>query len=107
MEFWQIIVTVAGMVTGISGMIVGIVGATRNRRMDDRAGAAEMADLKACSSLTNVRLEEVLLKIDRLQESYRDVSVDIEGLKSTCSAQRRAHDELVQRVHALEQKVSG
>lgn len=103
---WQTIVTICGMATGISGMVVGIVGLTRNHRMDDRANAAEMAELKACTNLTNVRVEEVLLKMDRLQESYRDVSVDVEGLKSTCAAQRRMHDELVQRVHALEQKVS-
>ena len=102
MESGQLIVTIVGMITGISGMIVGIVGATRNKRNDDSSATASMVTMQASITVVSAKIEEVSIKLDRMQDNYSNLIADVEGLRTRCDALQMMHNELVDRVAQLE-----
>lgn len=99
---WQ---TVLAILSTISTMIIAWLGWGRNHKRDAAADSAAIATMQASISQIGARVDDILRKLDIMQDNYNKVSVELASLDGKYEALLRQHNELVKRVENVESLV--
>ena len=100
---WQAVLTVFSM---LSAMLFAFLGWRRNTSKDATDMGANLATLQASVSMSNARLDEVLRRLEAMQQDDMDIMARVSKLESDAEGMRRQHDELEGRVMRLEKQTS-